>query len=31
MEIIGLNEENIKKTSENKHEEQDVLDFRLKS
>ena len=31
MEIIGLNEENIKKISEIKHEEQDVLDFRLKS
>ena len=31
MEIVGLNEENIKKISEIKHEEQDVLDFRLKS
>ncbi len=31
MEIVGLSEENIKKISEIKHEEQDVLDFRLKS
>ena len=31
MEIIGLNESNIRKISEIKHEEQDVLDFRLKS
>ena len=31
MEIVGLNEENIRKISEIKHEEQDVLDFRLKS
>ncbi len=31
MEIVGLNEKNIRKISEIKHEEQDVLDFRLKS
>ena len=31
MEIVGLSEENINKISEIKHEEQDVLDFRLKS
>ncbi len=31
MEIVGLNEENIRKISEIKHEEQEVLDFRLKS
>lgn len=29
MEIVGLNEENIKKISEIKHEEQWVLDYRL--
>lgn len=31
MEIVGLNEENIKKISEIKHEEQWVLDYRLNS
>ena len=31
MEIVGLNENNIKKISKIKHEEQWVLDFRLKS
>ena len=31
MEIVGLNEKNIRKISEIKHEEQWVLDFRLKS
>ena len=31
MEIVGLNEEKIRKISEIKHEEQWVLDFRLKS
>ena len=31
MEIVGLNEENIRKISEIKHEEQWILDFRLKS
>lgn len=31
MEIVGLNENNIKKISKTKHEEQWVLDFRLKS
>ena len=31
MEIVGLNENNIKKISEIKHEEQWILDFRLKS
>lgn len=31
MEIVGLNEENIRKISKIKHEEQWVLDFRLKS
>ena len=31
MEIVGLNEENIKKISEIKHEEQWILDYRLNS
>ena len=31
MEIVGLSRENIKKISEIKHEEQWILDFRLKS
>ena len=31
MEIKGLNEENVKKISEIKHEEQWILDYRLKS
>ncbi|MBR1385465.1 MAG: Fe-S cluster assembly protein SufB [Bacilli bacterium] len=31
MEIVGLNENNIRKISKTKHEEQWVLDFRLKS
>jgi len=31
MEIVGLSKENIKKISEIKHEEQWILDFRLKS
>ncbi len=31
MEVVGLNEKNIKKISEIKHEEQWILDFRLKS
>ena len=31
MEVVGLNENNIKKISEIKHEEQWILDFRLKS
>ena len=31
MEIKGLNEENVKKISELKHEEQWILDYRLKS
>lgn len=31
MEIVGLSEENIKKISEIKHEEQWILDYRLKS
>ena len=31
MEVIGLSEENIRKISEVKHEEQWILDYRLKS
>ena len=31
MEILGLSEENVKKISEIKHEEQWILDYRLKS
>ena len=31
MEVVGLNEKNIKKISEIKHEEQWILDYRLKS
>ena len=31
MEIVGLSEKNIRKISEIKHEEQEILDFRLKS
>ena len=31
MEIVGLSEDNIRKISKIKHEEQEVLDFRLKS
>ena len=31
MEVVGINEENIKKISNYKHEEQWILDYRLKS
>ena len=31
MEVVGLNEKNIKKISEIKHEEQWIIDYRLKS
>ena len=31
MEVVGLNEKNIRKISEIKHEEQWILDYRLKS
>ena len=31
MEVVGLSEENIRKISDIKHEEQWILDYRLKS